>query len=143
MSTSLPTSFKPSLHVTTPQLPLRTLGFKNVPAVPVGIPGMVDTLLKLGVRTKQYEQALQGLSKTFTIGGSTAPAYTFLFGREAADTKAAAAHERLRGLAETSSAAPSPLSSTTFKRRCCAIGPSRMQEGSCHDAEFCALQPRR
>jgi hypothetical protein len=43
-------------------LPLRKLGFKYVPAVPVDIPGMVDTLLKLGIKTKQYEQALQGLS---------------------------------------------------------------------------------
>jgi hypothetical protein len=57
------------------RLPVRKLGFKYVPAVPVDIPGMTDTLVKLGIKTKQYEQALQGLSKTFTIGGSTARAY--------------------------------------------------------------------
>src|SRR5215467_1477121 len=79
------------------QLPLRELGFKFVPAVPVDIGGMVDTLSKLVVRVKQREQALQGLSRTFTIGGSTARAYNFLFGSGASDAKAAAAHEGLRG----------------------------------------------
>jgi hypothetical protein len=79
-----------------PQLPLREHGLTNVPAVPLDILGMLDTLLKLGVKVKQREQALQGLSKMFTIGGSTAPAYAFLYGREAADTKAATALDRVR-----------------------------------------------
>jgi hypothetical protein len=56
-------------------LPLRKLGFGNVPAVPVDIPGMADTLVRLGIKTKQYEQALQGLSRTYTIRGTTARAY--------------------------------------------------------------------
>ena len=81
-----------------PRLPVRELGFENVPAVPVDVPGMVNTLFRLGIRLKQREQALQGLSKTFTIGGSTARAYDFLFGHEAPDAKEAAEHERLRGL---------------------------------------------
>jgi Lipoxygenase len=79
-----------------PQLPLRELGLEYVPAVPVDIGGMADTLSKLVIRVKQREQALQGLSKTFTIGGSTARAYNFLFGGGASDAKAAAAHEDLR-----------------------------------------------
>src|SRR5690242_19448315 len=78
------------------QLPMRKMGFKYVPAFPVDIPGMVDTLLKLGIKTKQYEQAIQGLSKTFTIGGSTACAYNFLYGDEEADAKRGTARERLR-----------------------------------------------
>ena len=80
-------------------LPLRELGLEYIPAVPVDIDGIVDTMFKLGVRAKQNEQALQGLSKTFTIGGSTARAYGFLFGGEAADAKLvpAAAHEHLHG----------------------------------------------
>ena len=83
-------------EIKIPQLPLREHGLTNVPAVPLDFVGMIDTLMKLGGKVKQREQALQGLSKTITIGGSTAPAYAFLFGREAADTKAAAALERLR-----------------------------------------------
>src|SRR5262249_13812067 len=79
------------------KLPLSELGLKYIPAVPVDIGGMIDTLVKLGIRAKQREQALQGLTKTFTIGGSTARAYAFLFGGEAADAKPAAARERLRG----------------------------------------------
>jgi hypothetical protein len=57
----------------------------------------MDTLHTLGERAKQRKQALEGLSKTFTIGGSTAPAYAFLWGGNAADTQALAALERLRG----------------------------------------------
>ena len=53
------------------QLPLRKLGFDNVPAVPVDISGMADMLVRLGIKTKQYEQALQGLSQTYTIRGTT------------------------------------------------------------------------
>jgi hypothetical protein len=59
---------------------------------------MLDTLVKLGIRVKQREQALQGLSKTFTIGGSTARAHDFLFGGETPGALQATVHEHLRGL---------------------------------------------
>ncbi|MFY9933315.1 MAG: lipoxygenase family protein [Streptosporangiaceae bacterium] len=85
---------KHSLH----HLPLRKLGFGNVPAVPVDLPGMADTLVRLGVKTKQYEQALQGLSRSYTIRGTTARAYTFLYGNETPDAKRARGRERLHGL---------------------------------------------
>jgi hypothetical protein len=81
-----------------PQLPLRELGLEYVPAIPVDVGGMADTLSKLVARVKQREQSLQGLSRTFTIGGSTARAYNFLFGSGASDAKAAEAHEELRAL---------------------------------------------
>ncbi len=55
--------------------PLRKLRFEHVPAVPVDIPGMADTLVGLGIKTKRYEQALQGLSQTCTIRGTIARAY--------------------------------------------------------------------
>jgi hypothetical protein len=55
-------------------LPLRKLGFDHVPAVSVDIPGMGDTLVRLGIKTKQYEQALQDLSRTYTIRRTTARA---------------------------------------------------------------------
>jgi hypothetical protein len=83
-------------EIKIPQLPLREHGLTNVPAIPLDIVGMKDTLLKLAVKVKQREQALQGLSRTITIGGSTAPAYAFLFGHEAPETKAAEALERVR-----------------------------------------------
>ena len=54
------------------QLPLRELGLKDVPAMPVDVRGMADTVSRLVIRVKQREQALHGLSKVFTIGGSTA-----------------------------------------------------------------------
>ena len=73
------------------QLPLRELGLKYIPAIPVDVHGMADTVSRLAIRVKQREQALQGLSKMFTIGGSTARAYNFLYGSGEADKKAAAA----------------------------------------------------
>jgi hypothetical protein len=85
---------KHALH----HLPLRKLGFENVPAVPVDLPGMADTLVRLGIKVKQYEQALQGLSRTYTIRGTTARAYTFLYGNETPDAKRARGRERLHGL---------------------------------------------
>src|SRR5262245_57777918 len=78
------------------QLPLRELGFKYVPAIPVDVPGMADTVSKLAIRVKQREQALEGLSKVFTIGGSTARAYNFLYGSGTADKKAEAARAASR-----------------------------------------------
>jgi hypothetical protein len=49
-----------------PRLHLRELGLglDNVPAVPVDIAGIVDTLVKLGIREKQCELAYQGFTKT-------------------------------------------------------------------------------
>ncbi|WP_433167133.1 lipoxygenase family protein [Kribbella sp. CA-247076] len=77
-------------------LPLRKLGFDNAPAVPVDLRGMPDTLVRLGVKVKQYEQALQGLGRMYTIRGTTNRAYTFLYGDQPPDAKRARARERLR-----------------------------------------------
>ena len=60
-------------------LPLRFL-FKNLPAFPVDIEGMLDTLARLAIRGEQTIQAKQGLTEMFTINGVTDVAYTFLFG---------------------------------------------------------------
>jgi hypothetical protein len=92
------TQTEPASESVVQRLPLRELGFEHAPAVPVDIHAMLDTVVKLGVKNKVYEQALQGLSKTYTIGGSTARAYNFFFGDEGADAQRAAARERLHGL---------------------------------------------
>src|SRR5262245_39062510 len=78
---------------TMTQLPLRDLGLKYIPAIPVDVHGMADTGSRLALRVKQREQPLPGLSKMLTIGGSTARAYNFLNGSGTADKKAAAARE--------------------------------------------------
>src|SRR5262245_14069325 len=78
------------------QLPLRELGLKHMPAIPVDVHGMADTVSRLALRVKQREQALEGLSKVFTIGGTTARAYNFLYGSGAADKKAEAARAASR-----------------------------------------------
>jgi lipoxygenase len=84
-------------RIKLPQLPTRELGLENVPAFPIDTAGMLDTLLRLSIRFKQREQSLQGLSKTFTIGGKTARAREFLFGYEALDAKEAEQLKHLRG----------------------------------------------
>ena len=62
-----------------PQLPLRG-SFPNLPAVPIDLAGMVDTLARLEIRAEQVLQAKQGLTQNFTIDGVTRRAYAFLFG---------------------------------------------------------------
>ena len=64
-------------EIKIPQLPLLEHGLTNVPAIPLDIVGMIDTPLKLGTKVKQREQALQGLTRTITIGGSTVPPIPF------------------------------------------------------------------
>lgn len=61
-------------------LPLRVLGFKDIPAIPVELDQVPGTLLRLGLRAEQTKQSTQGLSNVYTLGGVTAPAYPFLFG---------------------------------------------------------------
>src|SRR5262245_58438427 len=101
MTTQVATESRPGARrseIKISQLPLRQHGLTHVPAVPLDILGMVDTLLRLDGKLKQREQALQGLSRTFTIDGTTAPAYSFLFGTEPVGASAAAVLERLRAL---------------------------------------------
>jgi hypothetical protein len=81
-----------------PQLPVRDFGLRSVPALPVDVVGMLDTLRRLSVKLEQRKQALEGLARTFTIGGSTARAYTFLYGDAGPDAQGAAANKTLRGV---------------------------------------------
>ena len=85
-------------EIKIPQLPLREHGLTSVPGIPLDFVGMIDQLIKLGGKLKQREQALQGLSTPMTIGGTTAPAYAFLFGPESADTQTTKALERVRAV---------------------------------------------
>jgi len=58
---------KPSFR----HLPLRKAGFEYVPALPVDLSGIADTLVRLDTKIKQ---ALQSLGWTYTIRGTTARA---------------------------------------------------------------------
>jgi Lipoxygenase len=65
------------------RLPLFLVGLGNLtslPAVPFRVAELPGTALMLGLRRKQTEQAMNGLSVPFTIGGRTAEAYVFMFG---------------------------------------------------------------
>lgn len=62
------------------KLPLGILGLEDIPAIPVKISGLVETLIRLGIRTQEFLQETHGLSNIYTIRGITAPAYPFLFG---------------------------------------------------------------
>jgi len=83
-------------QIKLPQLPTRDLGLSNAPAFPIDVAGMLNTLIRLSIRFKQREQALQGLSKTYTIGGKTARAYDFLIGHESLEAKHEAQVKALR-----------------------------------------------
>ena len=57
-------------RIKLPQLPTRKR-LENAPAFPIDTAGMLETLVRLGVRFKQRQQALEGLSKTYTISSKT------------------------------------------------------------------------
>lgn len=63
-------------------LPLQKLGLKNIPAVPVDLPELPKTLLRLSNRQKEAKQAKAGLSREYTIQGVTDNAYSFAFEKE-------------------------------------------------------------
>jgi hypothetical protein len=67
----------------THRLPLALIGLGNLtslPAIPFRVSELLGTALMLAARRKQTEQAMNGLSVPFTIGGRTAEAYVFMFG---------------------------------------------------------------
>ncbi len=65
------------------RLPLFLIGLgnlTNLPAIPFRLSELPGTALRLGLRAVQTEQAKEGLSTEFTIGGRTTDGYTFLYG---------------------------------------------------------------
>ena len=65
------------------RLPLALIGLGNLtslPAVPFRVSELPGTALMLATRRRQTEQAMNGLSVHYTIGGRTAEAYVFMFG---------------------------------------------------------------
>jgi hypothetical protein len=65
------------------RLPLSLLGLGtlvHLPAVPFRVSELPGTALMLATRRRQTEQAMNGLSRRFTIGGRTAEGYVFMFG---------------------------------------------------------------
>lgn len=72
-----------------PHLPIQAF-FPNLPAIPVDLEGMLETLLRLGLRSEQVVQAKQGLTRMFEIGGQTETGYAFLYGDTNSADKTAA-----------------------------------------------------
>ena len=65
------------------RLPLALIGLGtlvNLPAVPFRVAELPGTALMLATRRRQTEQAMNGLSVPYTIGGRTAEAYVYMFG---------------------------------------------------------------
>jgi hypothetical protein len=68
---------------------------KNIPAIPFWLSQLPDTIVKLLVRRRQMEQALEGLSSEWRIGGISANGYTFM-GLKYSDATARALDPRTR-----------------------------------------------
>jgi hypothetical protein len=64
------------------QMPVRAQ-FPHLPAIPIDPAGTADTLARLETRAAQVVQSKQGLTKRYTLGGSTRTAYDFLYGPSA------------------------------------------------------------
>ena len=65
------------------RLPLFLVGLgnlTNLPAILFRLSELPGTVVRLGLRAKETEQAKEGLSTEFTIGGRTTDGYTFLYG---------------------------------------------------------------
>jgi hypothetical protein len=67
---------------TIEKLPLDRNTYKNVPAIPISLKEIPDTLFKLTERSYATTQAKAGLSNTYTIKGITANGYSFLYSDE-------------------------------------------------------------
>ena len=61
-------------------LPLNWFGLRDIPAVPIKLSGLLDTISKLNKRGEQTLPARAGLTNLYTIGGQTATAEQFLYG---------------------------------------------------------------
>lgn len=88
-------------------LPLRLIGLDHIPAVPIELDGLVDSALRLRQRAEEILPARQGLSNSYTIGGRTAEAITFLFG----DPSDQARRDALTDLAQLCGRRPAKVAS--------------------------------
>ncbi|GAA3637809.1 lipoxygenase family protein [Flavivirga jejuensis] len=64
-----------------PKLPLRLLGFVNIPAVPFQLKEIPKTLLRLGLRANATTQAKWGLNNFYQIDENDENGYSYLYGR--------------------------------------------------------------
>ncbi|MGB1205714.1 MAG: lipoxygenase family protein [Chitinophagales bacterium] len=64
---------------------LNLIGFPNVPAYPLSLSALIETLLNLKSREKEIKQAKAGLTVRYTIEGHEDNAYAFAFGRSKQD----------------------------------------------------------
>ncbi|MFT5645404.1 MAG: hypothetical protein ACI976_000074 [Aureispira sp.] len=66
---------------TIPKLPLKLLGYTNIPAIAFQLEEIPGTLLKLGLRAKATTQAKWGLNKFYKIDSFNENGYSYLYGR--------------------------------------------------------------
>lgn len=69
------------------RLPIRDLGFTNMPALPLSIREVAETTLKLAGREQAVQQSKLGLLTEYTIQGRTANAYSFLYGGQSTESR--------------------------------------------------------
>ncbi len=82
-----------------PHLPLRFI-FPHLPAFPVDLAGMAETIGRLAIRAEQVIQAKQALTNMFTIQGVTDVGYAFLYGGAPTAAESDAARELVKLLQE-------------------------------------------
>jgi hypothetical protein len=82
-------------------LPLRELGFTEMPAAPYSVAGTIATIVKLQGRVVENRMAKEGLCNSYIIQGETESAYTFLYDQQTLDEHFVP-YERLRQKLEKS-----------------------------------------
>lgn len=69
------------------RLPLNLLGMKDIPGVPFSIKDSLEATLNLLIRSKQTDQALNGLQNTYKIGKHHANGLAYLYGIDKSEDK--------------------------------------------------------
>jgi len=92
------------------------LGLRSIPAIPVDIPGMIGSFVRLADRLRQNVPAKLGLSNEYTINGRTTTAYEWLYGEPLAEEKSAMRQEgALRRLEEQLAGGENPFAPLSSK----------------------------
>lgn len=99
------------------KLPLRELGYPNIPAMPFQLNEIPGTLVRLSLRSNAVTQAKWGMSNVYQIGDYRANGYTFQYGRgNAIPVEEEADRQALRADLESSSE-PVELTPAKFRSR--------------------------
>ncbi len=82
-------------------LPIKDLGYENIPAIPLQIAETIDAVYKLSGRSVATYKAKYALSNRFTINGIETTGYEFIYGNNSTHISFDSTHKLARDLEKT------------------------------------------